>query len=235
MATSGTYAFTLDINEIIEEAIDRAGGQPTLGSDVKIAKRSLNLLLTDWSNQGINLWTLEQTTITLIAGVSEYTLNPKACDILDATRRTVSGSDYTDIAIERISYGDYLEIPNKDQSAPPTEYYVRRDRDAATVVVWPTPQTGTTDLLLVWQINYIQDVTKIAGQNADVPKRFLPALTAGLAVEILMKRLPTLKDEARAWKIILDELKANYAEKLMFAKEEDRMRGSWHIIPRVRY
>ena len=55
MATSGTTSFDLYIEEIIEEAFERCGLNARTGYDLKTARRSLNLLLAEWANRGLNL------------------------------------------------------------------------------------------------------------------------------------------------------------------------------------
>jgi len=56
MATSGTTSFDLEIDEIIEEAYERAGvGGSRSGYHLKGARRSLNILLSEWGNRGIHL------------------------------------------------------------------------------------------------------------------------------------------------------------------------------------
>ena len=57
MATSGTYNFSLDIDEVIQEATEMIGGEQTLGHEPQSARRSINLMLNDWQNRGVLLWT----------------------------------------------------------------------------------------------------------------------------------------------------------------------------------
>jgi len=72
MAVSDSKNFELDVTEYIEEAYERCGLEVRTGYDLKTAKRSLNLMLADWANRGLNQWTIEQTTISLAQGVGEY-------------------------------------------------------------------------------------------------------------------------------------------------------------------
>ncbi len=65
MSTSGTVAFNLDLNNLIEEAFERAGTELRTGYDMRTARRSLNLLTIEWANRGINLWTIEQGQIMI--------------------------------------------------------------------------------------------------------------------------------------------------------------------------
>ena len=74
MSTSGTTTFNPDVNEYIEEAFERCGAELRSGYDFRTARRSLNLMFADWSNRGINMWTIEQGTQTLTQGTATYTL-----------------------------------------------------------------------------------------------------------------------------------------------------------------
>ena len=72
MATSASVDFELDIASYVEEAFERCGLEVRTGYDLKTARRSLNLMLADWANRGLNQWTIEQTSITLASDISDY-------------------------------------------------------------------------------------------------------------------------------------------------------------------
>ena len=84
MATSGTYDFSLDIDEVIEEAMEMIGGEQTLGHEPKSARRSINLLLQDWQNRGILLWTANTTTVSVSTSVTAYSLPDSTIDVVEA-------------------------------------------------------------------------------------------------------------------------------------------------------
>ncbi len=114
MATSGTYNFNLDIDEVIQEATEMIGGEETLGHTPASARRSINLMLTDWQNRGICLWSINTTVVTVTDTVASVSLSDSTIDALAITYSTsVSG---TDIALERISREEYHNVPNKNQS-----------------------------------------------------------------------------------------------------------------------
>ena len=72
MAISASVDFELDIASYVEEAFERCGLEVRTGYDLKTARRSLNLMLADWANRGLNQWTIEQTSITLASDISDY-------------------------------------------------------------------------------------------------------------------------------------------------------------------
>ena len=223
MAVSGTYDFNLDIDEVIQEAMEMIGGEDTLGHEPASARRSINLMLKDWQNRGVLLWSTSVSSVTVSASVTAYSLSSSTVDALEV----VLNRDDTNIQLERISPEEYLLIPNKTQTGRPNQYSIRRKRDGVVLSLWPLPD-NSTDVLKMEIISELQDVNKSATQNADMPKRFLPCLTAGLSYYMSLKRFGV--DSGR-----IQMLKANYEECLSRAMQEDRERASMHVVPKLRY
>jgi hypothetical protein len=84
MATSGTTAFDLNIDDIIEEAYERCGLRTNSGYDIRSARRSLNLLFSEWGNRGIHLWKVKLNQIIFTAGVATYSVPTQVNDVLEA-------------------------------------------------------------------------------------------------------------------------------------------------------
>ena len=128
MTTSGVATFNLDLNEIVEEAFERAGSELRTGYDLRTARRSLNLLFADWANRGINMWTFEQGTLTFTQGLATYALPNDTVDLLEHVIRTGAGNSSTqsDLTITRISVSTYATIPNKMQQARPIQVWFQR-------------------------------------------------------------------------------------------------------------
>ena len=223
MAVSGTYNFNLDIDEVIQEATEMIGGENTLGNTPASARRSINLMLKDWQNRGVLLWSTSVSSLTVTVSTTAYDLSSSTIDALEV----VLNRDSTDIQLERISPEEYLIIPNKTQTGRPSQYSIRRGRDNPVLSVWPIPE-NSTDIMKIERISALQDVDKSAGQNADMPTRFLPPLTCGLAYYMSMKR-PGV-EAAR-----IQMLKTNYEELLARAFQEDRERATMRVVPRLRY
>ena len=98
MATSGTKTFSLSIADAIEEAYELAGLEVKTGYDAETARRSLNIMFADWSNRGVNLWTIEQVSLDLVSGTSSYNLNSYDLEIVSAVKRQVdSNGTQTDL------------------------------------------------------------------------------------------------------------------------------------------
>lgn len=218
MTVSGSKDFELDVAEYIEEAFERCGLEPKTGYDLKSARRSLNLMLADWANRGLNRWTIEQSTVSLVQGTASYSLGADTIDILSAVIRTNAGaSNQQDIIISRVSRQEFLNIPSKLTQARPTEFYVDRTINP-TVEVWPTPDQAYT---LVYDRLVRMDDADTAQNTLEMPFRFYPCLAAGLAYYISLKRAP---DRTQI-------LKAVYEEEFERAASEDRDRANLKLTP----
>ena len=202
MTTSGTATFDLDLNECVEEAFERCGSELRSGYDLRTARRSLNLMFTDWANRGVNLWTIGSGTINFTQGTNTYNLPADTVDLLEHVIRTGAGnvSTQVDLTITRISISTYSSIPNKLQQARPIQVWVNRQEPIPQITVWPTPdQTGVYQFVY-WYLKRIQDAGTGGTYTQNIPFRFLNALVAGLAYYLSMKipgaveRMPMLKE-----------------------------------------
>ena len=127
MATTGTTAFNLDVNDLIEEAFERVGKELRTGYDFKTARRSLNLLTIEWANRGINLWTVEQGVIPMVTGQAMYPYPADTIDLMDMVIRQNNGtSNQQDINISRIAEPTYMSLPNKLAQGRPIQVYINR-------------------------------------------------------------------------------------------------------------
>ena len=235
MTTTGTATFNLDLNDLVEEAFERAGSELRTGYDLRTARRSLNLLTIEWANRGINLWTIEQGQITLTTGVGVYPLPVDTIDLLDQVIRTNAGSasNQIDININRISESTYSTIPNKLTQGRPIQVWINRQSGATTptgvnsptINIWPTPNAPDNQYVFVyWRLRRIQDAGD--GVNTqDIPFRFLPAMVAGLAYYLSIKIQGTDPNRVMG-------LKADYEQQFSLAADEDREKASIRFVPR---
>lgn len=219
MTTSGTYVWNIDIADLIEEAYERAGLEARTGYDFRTARRSLNILSAEWSNRGLNLWTVQENTLVLTPGTKTYSLPANTIDVIETMIRVTSSGSALDYTVSRIGVGDYASLPNKNTTGRPLQIYVNR-QISPEFTLWPVPDLPYT--ILYWTMRRIQDATA-ATDNMDIPVRFVPAIAAGLAYQIALKRpevmnrLPTLKQE--------------YLEQFQLAADEDRGREPARFVP----
>jgi len=144
MSTSGTSAFDLDFTDLAEEAWERAGREMRTGYDLRTARRSMNLMTIEWSNRGINMWTIQQQSITFVQGLNTYPIPPDTVDLLDHVIRTNanSTSNQADLNITRISVSTYATIPNKLTQARPIQVLVQRN-SGETNPLYASPIPGS--------------------------------------------------------------------------------------------
>jgi hypothetical protein len=155
--TSGASAFNLDLTELVEEAFERAGGELRTGYDLRTARRSLNIMFADWANRGINLWTIDTGTITLVQGQNTYPLPDDTIDLLEHVIRTQANVAATqaDLSITRISVSTYATIPNKITQARPIQIWIQRYNGQAS----PISSTLTTTITSTSSTIVLSDVT----------------------------------------------------------------------------
>jgi len=218
MATSSSVDFEIDVAEYIEEAFERCGIEVRTGYDLRTARRSMNLLFADWANRGLNQWTITQRTQALTASDADYTLGSDVIDILSMVVRR-SGTDFS---MTRISRDDYINLPTKTTTGRPSQFFLDR-QITPNLKIWSAPE-NSTDVLHYDALTRIQDVDASVN-TVDIPFRFYPCLTAGLAYYLAMKRAP---DRIKI-------LKAVYEEEFERAAAEDRDRASLSLTPSTTY
>jgi len=218
MATSSSTDFELDVAEYIEEAFERCGLEAKTGYDLQTARRSMNIMLAEWANRGLNQWTIEQRTQALTASDSEYSLGTDLIDILSLVVRR-SGTDFT---MTRISRDAFLNLPNKTSTGRPTQYFLDR-QITPNLKLFPTPE-NSTDVIVYDALTRIQDADAQVN-TMEIPFRFYPCLTAGLAYYIAMKKAPDR----------IQLLKTVYEEEFDRAMAEDRDRSAFNVVPKLDY
>ena len=177
-------------------------------------------MFADWSNRGVNLWTIEQVITNLSSGTASYTLNSYDIDIVSAViRQTDSSSNSTDLSIERIGRSEYLSIPDKTSTGRPTQIFL--DRQTTPVVkLWPTPDDTYTYKLIANTIQRIDDASA-SNEDPEVPSRFIPCMASGLSYYLALKKNP---EKAGI-------LKQQYEQDFKLAADEDRNRASLNLVP----
>ena len=218
MTVSNSKDFELDVAEYIEEAFERCGLEVRTGYDLKTAKRSLNLMLAEWANRGLNQWTIKQRTQTVTQADGEYDLGADVIDVLSLVVRR----DNTDFALTRVSRDTFLSIPVKTTQGRPSQFFLDR-QITPNLKVWPVPD-NSTDVIVYDALTRMDDADAQVN-TLDMPFRFYPCLAAGLAYYIGLKRAPNR----------LQILKAVYEEEFERAMTEDRDRASFNVVPQYQY
>ena len=220
MASSGTTTFNPSIDDVIEEAYERCGVRTNSGYDLKSARRSLNLLFSEWGNRGINLWKVKSKTETLVNNQVTYNTPSDCNDVLEAVVTVSGGNQQT---LTKVSRSEYIAIPNKTQAGTPSQYYVDRQL-TPTISLYLAPNTSAVTNIFYYYLARIEDAGAYTN-TADMPFRFFPCMVSGLAFYLSQKIAP---DRIQALKLL-------YEDELKRALEEDGQRTSVYISPNVYY
>ena len=226
MALSGSKDFELYVADYVEEAFERCGLELRTGYDLKSASRSLNLMLAEWANRGLNQWTIKEKTIAMVKDSATYNIDSTNAtapiDVLDVFIRETIGTETTDLPMSRLSRAEYSHITTKSTTGKPNQYLINK-QTTPTITVWPTPDKSSTYELYLNVLTRMDDAD--AGANTlDVPFRFYPCLAAGLAYYMSLKRAP---DRTGL-------LKTLYEEEFERALSTDEDRASFKVSPDLR-
>lgn len=185
MAASGTYGYAAPVDEILIEAWERCGKAPSsLNGDVaRSARRSLQLMLLDWGNRGLELWRVQRRSLIATAGSATVPLTAECVDALEASA-VAAGAE---LGMTAISRDEYFAIPVKGTPGRPTQYWVERVLPAPVLHLYPTPDQAYP--LAVSVIVQPQDVVGLTG-TLDLPILYAEAATAGLAARLAVKFAP---------------------------------------------
>ena len=234
--TSGTATFEkgFSISDIVEESYERLGVQGVSGYQLKSARRSLNILFQEWANRGLHYWEVANNNITLVADQATYTMFRSTSDgtssatavygvddILEASYRNSN----VDTPLTKINRSQYQALSNKTSTGTPSQYFVQRFIDKITITLYLTPGSSEAGKFLnYYYVKRIQDAGDYTN-DADVPYRFVPCMTAGLAYYLAIKNAPER----------VQMLKMLYEDELQRALQEDGSSSSTFISPKVYY
>jgi len=227
VTTSGTTDFQLDFVTAVEEAFERCGLESRSGYDMRTARRSINLMMLDWANKGLNMFTYEERAEPLLYGVSEYSLGADLVDVLEQVVQLPpygSSPQISRLNVTRVSVSTQATRTNPNITGRPVEVYYNRGVDGVTAHVWPLPDSNGPYVLIYWAMRRIQDAGAFTN-TGDFPFRFLPVFVAGLAYMIAQKKR---RDDPN----LVQTLKAEYDEAWAAAASEDREKAVLTITPR---
>ena len=182
-------------------------------------------MLAEWANRGLNQWTIAEKTVPMVASTTTYNVDSTNAtapiDVLDAFIRETTNSETTDIPLSRLSRAEYAHITKKGSTGKPNQFFINKQL-TPTISVYPTPDVSSTYTIHMNVLTRMDDADS-ATNTVDMPFRFYPCLTAGLAYYISMKRAPQLTGQ----------LKAIYEEEFDRALSTDEDRTSFKIAPNL--
>ena len=226
MTLSGSKSFELDVADYVEEAFERCGLELRTGYDLKSATRSLNLMLAEWANRGLNQWTVQEKTLDMVKDTATYNIDSTNAtapiDVLDVFIRETVGTETTDLPLTRLSRAEYAHITTKSSTGKPNQFFINK-QTTPTIKVWPTPDKSSTYVVHMNVLTRMDDAD-VGANTLDMPYRFYPCLAAGLSYYISLKKAPERTGM----------LKQLYEEEFLRAMSQDEERSSFHISPDLR-
>ncbi len=235
--TSGTTVFDKNfaIDEIIEEAYERIGMQGVSGNQLRMARRSLNIMFQEWGNRGLHYWEVANNSITLVDGQATYTMFRSTGDgtsdatavygVDDVLEAVYRNSSNVDTPLTKINRSTYQGLSNKTSEGTPSQYFVQRFIDKVTITLYLTPgSTEAGNTINYYYVKRIQDVGDYTNAT-DVPYRFVPCMASGLAYYLSQKFKPELTQN----------MKLLYEDELQRALAEDGSSSSSYITPKTYY
>lgn len=193
MATSGSFDFSVDRDDIITEALQICGaigdGETPTADQLTSCSRTLNMLIKAWQADGLQLFRRKTYTITPTAGTASYSFGSGG-DVSEVPTRVLTvfkrDTDNNDTPLTPMSYMEYQDLSSKSQQSQPTSYYFEYLGSTAKLFIWPTYSASPTDTLYVMASRPIYDFDA-ASDDADVPNYYMLALSWGLAFALTTK------------------------------------------------
>jgi hypothetical protein len=204
MTTSGTYDFNPSLGELTLYAYNLAGLRNTsvLQEHMEAARMATNMMLSRWSNMGVNLWKVDLVTVPLVEGQKTYTVDSNTVMILDAYMVIDDGfSNPIDRIITPVSRTEYASYPNKEQQGFTTTFWFDRLL-SPTVTLWPVPDGSSAQYLKYYRVIRLEDAAFSNGQTVDIPYLWFEAFADGLAYRLARVWNPPM---APGLKMLADE------------------------------
>jgi hypothetical protein len=222
MTTSGTYSFSPSLGELVVHAYNLIGVRPTslAQEHMEAARMAANLMLSRWSNQGVNLWAVDLVNTPLIAGQATYPVDQSTVMILDAYIANPASIDRIIMPVSRTQYASY---PNKAQQGFPTVFWFDRLL-APTITLWPVPSAANSpQSLKYYRVRRVQDANLPAGETVEIPPLWLEAFAYGLAMRLAQVWAPQM----------LASLKPFADESYQIAAEQNVENVATYISPSI--
>jgi hypothetical protein len=190
---------------------------------MEAARMATNMMLANWSNQGVNLWAVDLQTVALVQGQATYSVPSNTVVILDAYMEITQGqAQPIDRIILPISRSEYANYPNKDQQGFTTTYWFDRLL-SPTVTLWPVPDGVSAQYLKYYRVRQLQDANMSGAQQVEIPYLWLEAAADGLAYRL-----------AKIWNPqIAIGLKAAADESYSIASRQNIETADQYITPQV--
>lgn len=196
MSTSGTYNFNPSLGELTIYAFNlcEIRGTAITQEHMESSRMAMNMMLSNWSNRGVNLWAVDLQTINLVQGQSTYSVPDNTVVMLDAYCEITTGTQPIDRIILPVSRTEYASYPNKSQQGFPTVFWFDRlisgSRSTGSagpqVTLWPVPDGTSAQIMKYYRVRQVQDSAFTNGQTVEIPYLWLEAAAYGLAQRLAL-------------------------------------------------
>jgi hypothetical protein len=190
MSTSGVTTFSLNTNQLIEQAFNILGkaseGAAMTARMYEDGRFSLNMMLKTLGTAD-RLFTRTELGVTLVANTAGYALTSRPGRILSVRRRHTYNGVNTDIPLLELSRQEYYDIPTQTASTP-TSWYFDPQTTSGTLYVWPPPSTSVAadNTLRVTYTRRIEDMVS-SNDALDMPQEWTEAIVYQLAVRLMLR------------------------------------------------
>jgi len=200
MATSGSYDFTVNTREVIEECLEFIGflaaGESAESDDIVTCRTTLNLLIKLWSGPnnrympGLKMWQRERASLTLVDNQEEYDLKPSGGDLaiqvpIKILTASLRNSDGDDTPLKILTLEEYEEITDKDAEGDPSAIYYERRTDTGKLYLDRSPSDTTKTIRIVY-LQPIEDVDSNT-DDLDFPAEYHLPVAHQLGLEVAPK------------------------------------------------
>ena len=196
MALSGTNTFVLNRDNLIKSALRLTtayeSGESVSPDEIADASEVLNMILKDWSKDGLHLWMINELTVTLIASTNSYTIGPSGGTVGDRPLRLIDDcflrATAADTPIEVLSRQEYNDLGNKSTEGVPHSIYYDPTLTNGTLYVYVTPNTAAAaaNVLHIKYEKLIDDVSA-AADDVEIPQEWFRALRFALAADLAVE------------------------------------------------
>jgi hypothetical protein len=215
-----TTSFDLNKAGILRVAYQMAGivapGQDPDSDQLAMGSDILNTQIKALQSEGIILTTVQQTTVSLVAGTAAYTLPGTYLDV-DTQKPFVTGNGIN-VPLEWWTRGMYMALTVPSTAGQPTSIYVE-ESNPLVVHLYPVPDSSWTTLT-VPTIALLPDLTSGA-DNTGLKAKYLRTLILGVAMDLALSFGLLARFSA---------LEGQYENAKKIATNDDTERGSVRFI-----
>lgn len=216
-----------DFADVVEDAVQRAGGETATADDIIKCRRSMRLILERWSALRYNTWRIRD--ISVGAGGTRSILLPKDVDDIISINVNNQPDNFTGVgseaAMRRIGPDAYSTLTSKDTAGQPSQWYLNRTYEQPQLFIYPIGRTGTTEILNITYVQRPESYTRY-GNDMDAPGRWLEALVLCMAADLARKRpmVDGTYNEA-----LIARLIAEAEQAITLAGDNDRSRHNYRF------